>query len=107
MKRGDVVYVIRPKRWLKAKLIATYDFPAVRVKMRGEERIVGRNEVADTDAYEDRREQKRRGDATTKHRRVVEHWTSGMTWYQWTASGHYRTGDLMVIRMLKRLELIA
>lgn len=60
MKRGDKVYLVRPKRSLPVQVVADYrpSFPAVRVKGL-HERIVAPHEISEIDPHAELRKKKR------------------------------------------------
>jgi hypothetical protein len=116
MKRGDIVYLKRPKRLIKAVLLATYDYPAARVRVRGEEKIVGADEVITTEGFERIQEQKtfaanrllRERVANESRTKVLtDKWRPGMTSIQWRDANGWNIGEWSTVRRLKRLGIIA
>lgn len=107
MKRGDIVFVKRPKRFLKATLVATYDFPAARIMFHGEEMIVGRNEVVSQEERDRIILKRERDKIDSQYDHILNLWQSHMTWEQWKEKrGYGSVAEFQQIKKLKRLGVI-
>ena len=118
MNRGDKIYFVRGKRRMLGELIATYDFPAIRIKVQGAEKIVGAEEVESWDsaqagrekAKEDRR-LKRKSEKLEGLKRenkwILDLWKDGMTTREWIqVAGGWSIGDWQRILRMKRAGII-
>ena len=108
LSRGQRVFLVRPKRMLAATVIAAYDWPAVRVKFRGDELIVGRGEIVAAADHEARQAEARLEALKLKHADIIAQWKPGMTSAEWAAgNGGWNIGQWQVIRQLKRAGVLA
>lgn len=84
MKRGEVVFLKRPKRILRCVCVEEYShYPAVRIKLRENEIIVGREEVMLSDQVRESKREKLREEARQEYRNLLKAWTKTMTWRKW------------------------
>ena len=110
MKRGDTIYLRRPKRLIKATLVALYDnYPAARVMVRGEEKIVARAEVLSADKADASKLELAQANASRLYAKAISAWKPGMSRNEWESINfHSALGcSWHIIRRLKRLGIIA
>jgi hypothetical protein len=111
MKRGDKIYFTRGKTRLLGTLLATYDYPAVRIKVRGLERIVRESEIEDWQLSRDKKRMARRMEKLEGLKRenkwILDLWRPGMTSAEWkAAAGGWCIGDWQRIWRLKNVGII-
>jgi hypothetical protein len=108
MNRGDLVFIKRPKRMLRAQFVDSYIVPpAVRVKLRGREMIVTTAEVVTREEREAAREAARREFMRNKYNWLVLEWEPGMDRTKWQEKYGWNIGEWQIIKMLLRMEIIA
>lgn len=107
VNRGDNIYLRRPKRLIKATLVALYDYPAARVKVRGEEKIVGVDEVVPLEEYDTTRRTLEVSNARRHYSVAIKRWKTGFTRHQWEPLPESAYCTWHTIRRLKRLGIIA
>ena len=107
MNRGDLIYLKRPKRLLRAQFVDSYLVPpAVRVKFRGHEKIVAKSEVVTPEERQDAWDSARREFMRKKYNWLVLKWEPGMTAIRWREKYGWNCGEKQIIRMLLRMEII-
>ena len=119
MKRGDVIFLRRPKRLLQCKALEVYEhYPAVKILRNGHEIVVARSEViSESEGNEIRATKSAAKDAEKKaekaeylrrkHARLVSQWEPGMTSVRWNDKYGWNIGEWQIIRALKRAEIIS
>jgi len=108
MNRGDLVFIKRPKRMLRAQFVDSYIVPpAVRVKLRGYEMIVAAAEVVTQEERDAAREAARRDSARERYGWIIKRWEPGMTPIRWIDKHGWNCGERQIIAMLLRMEIIA
>ena len=104
--RGQQVFLVRPKRLLSAIVISAYEFPAVRIRIRGVEKIVGRDEVVSAQRSAEIKLAAKKKMLLIKHAALIAKWKPGMTSSEWRAVNRWRIGDWSALCSLKRWGLI-
>ena len=104
--RGQQVFLVRPKRRLSAVVIAAYEFPAVRIRIRGVEKIVGRDEVVSAQRSAEIKLAAKKKMLLIKHAALIAKWKPGMTCAEWQACNGWSIGDWSALCGLKRMGLI-
>lgn len=105
LKRGDTVFLRKSNRMIKAELMATYDYPAVRIRLSGNgtEFIVQPIEIV----TEEQRNATLRETARKKHSELLKCYRGGMTSAQWQAvRGSWSIGEWSAILGMRRLGVI-
>ena len=100
-------YLVRPKRMIRCQVVCIYNhYPAARIVLRGEEKIVALAEVMSAEELDQKRLDDKKAAMREQHAELIARWKNGMTCAEWQVANGWNIGQWSVISMLKRYDII-